>query len=839
MRQRGGRGDRGCSAHSRAFSMSEVMAAAATLLVPTPAAAKTVLDPFFTGLSELRQQEVMTAALLAGAFLFAAAIATLLMRARARDAVKLAAAQSEIALLRDEAERARALLLADPQAVVIWRGGRTEPTILGNVATVADTAVPLRVLAFGTWLDASQAHAMDRAVDALRSRGDAFSLVLRTKGGRHLEAEGRPIGGAAVLRLRDLTGAKLDHALLTERFQELDRELGALRQLLESAPMPIWIRNAEGKLAFANRAYASAVEAADPADAVARKVELLDSRTREDAARLRAEGRAFVQRLPAVVAGTRRMLDVFEVGAAHGSAGIGIDASEAERLRAELSRAIAAHRRTLDQLATGVAIFGADERHVFHNAAYRKLFELDAAFLDEHPTDSAVLDRLRATRQLPEQADFRAWKAQLHEAYRTPEPKEHLWHLPGGRTLRVVTTANPEGGVTYLFDNITERIALESRYNALIRTKGETLDALAEAVAVFASDGRLTLYNQAFVELWGLSTRALAERPHVEAVSNWCKPYLGSNSEPWKAVQLAVTGLGRRSPLERRIERVDGTTLDCTAVPLPDGGTLVTFRDVSDSVRVERALIERNEALEAADALKSAFVGHVSYELRSPLTTIIGFAQLLDDPLIGPLNEKQHEYVRHITDSSATLLAIINDILDLATIDAGAMQLDLGEVDARAAMEAAVDGVRARLSERGVRLEVKVPANIGSFVADEKRVRQVLFNLLSNAVGFSPLGETVTISAERSRDAITFRIEDRGPGIPLEMRERVFDRFESHTLGSQHRGAGLGLSIVRSLMTLHGGSITIDSRPGMGTVAVCMFPIQAAPIHAAGSQAAE
>jgi signal transduction histidine kinase len=777
----------------------------------------------------------MTLALLVGVLVFAATTAIVLVRTRMAQAARLAAAQAEIAGLRDEADRALALLLAEPQVVVVWRDGRSDPAILGDTAAITGTSAPRRVLAFGTWLDASRAYAVEQALDALRRRGETFSLVLNTKTGRHVEAEGRPIGGAAVLRLRDVTGAKLEHAVLAERHQRLERELASLRQLLESAPAPIWLRNADGSLAYANRAYASAVEAADSADAVARGVELLDSTAREEAARVRAKGGIFAKRVPAVMAGTRRVLDVYEVGGERGAAGIGIDASDAERLRSELARAIAAHRRTLDQLATAVAIFGPDERLVFHNEAYRKLFGFDAAFLDERPTDSAILDRLRAERQLPEQADFRSWKAQLHEAYRAPEPREHWWYLPGGRALRVVTTANPEGGVAYLFDDITERIELESRFNAMIRTQGETLDALSEAVAVFGSDGRLKLFNRAFVDLWGLSMRALAEQPHIEAVGDWCRPYLGGSPEPWKAIQLAVTSLGRRNPVERRIERADARVLDCTAVPLPDGGTLVTFRDVSDSVRVERALIERNEALEAADSLKNAFVGHVSYELRSPLTTIIGFAQLLDDPLIGPLNEKQREYIRHITDSSASLLAIINDILDLATIDAGAMQLELAEVDVRAAVEAAAEGVRPRLAERGVRLNVKLPANIGSFVADEKRVRQVLFNLLSNAVGFSPYGEKVTLSGERTRDAVVFRIADKGPGIPVELRDRIFGRFESHTLGSQHRGAGLGLAIVRSLMALHGGSITIDSEPGMGTVAVCVFPIHAA----VGSQAAE
>jgi len=268
---------------------------------------------------------------------------------------------------------------------------------------------------------------------------------------------------------------------------------------------------------------------------------------------------------------------------------------------------------------------------------------------------------------------------------------------------------------------------------------------------------------------------------------------------------------------------------------LPDGATLVTFQDVTDTVNVERALRERNDALEAADHLKNDFVHHVSYELRSPLTNIIGFAQLLDDIRTGPLTEKQREYLGYITSSSSALLAIINDILDLATIDAGAMTLDLGPVDIRATIEAAAEGVRDRLAEQGLALDIRADPEIGSFVADERRVRQILYNLLSNAIGFSPSGETITLAAERHSDAILLSVADRGSGIPVSIRDRVFNRFETHTVGSRHRGTGLGLSIVRSFVELHGGTVTIDSAVGRGTTVVCVFPLG----HAAERVAAE
>src|SRR5204863_6720166 len=214
--------------------------------------------------------------------------------------------------------------------------------------------------------------------------------------------------------------------------------------------------------------------------------------------RARQSGETYAGRRPVIVAGARRIFDVIDVPTRSGSAGLGIDMTEVEALRDEIDRMIDAHRRTLDQLPTAVAIFGADQRLNFYNAAYRALWGLASEFLDQQPSDGALLDQLRAARKLPEQADFRSWKNQLHEAYRAVEATEHLWHLPDGRTLRVVTTPNPEGGITYLFNDVTEALELKRRYDALIRVQGETLDHLSEAVAVFGSDGRLRLFNPVF-----------------------------------------------------------------------------------------------------------------------------------------------------------------------------------------------------------------------------------------------------------------------------------------------------------------------------------------------------
>ncbi len=775
----------------------------------------------------LDRYEIATLAMTLGVICFATVTAIMLVRTRVRAERTDAAARAEIMGLKAEVDRARALLVSEPQVIVVWPTSGEEPEILGDTALVTAAPVARRALAFGTWLAPDKARALDIAVETLRSRGEGFAMPLTTLAGRHIEAEGRAIGNRAVLRLKDTTGAMRELAELGGRHDKLLREVDTLQSLIEALPSPIWARDAHGRLVYVNPAYVRAVEGGGSAETIERELELLDRTAREDLGRARAVGEKFTARLPVIVAGTRRILDVLETPTRGGAGGIGIDATEVEALRGELARMVDAHRRILDQLAAAVAIFTADQRLTFYNSSYRALWGLESSFLDQGPTDSAVLDQLRAARKLPEQADFRQWKNELQEAYRALEPKEHWWHLPDGRTLRVVATPEQDGGVTYLFDDVTERLNLERRYDALIRVQGETLDNLSEAVAVFGSDGRLRLFNPAFARLWKLSPVALGEHPHVEAVIEWCRPLHGEDPT-WATLRLAITGMERREPMAGRLERTDGSVVDCATVPLPDGATLVTFQDVTDTVNVERALRERAQALEAADKLKNDFVQHVSYELRSPLTNIIGFAQLLGDMSTEPLTEKQREYLGYITASSAALLAIINDILDLATIDAGAMTLDLGSVDIRKTMEAAAEGIMDRLKENDIRLDIQAAPDIGTLTADERRVRQVLYNLLSNAIGFSPPGGTVTLSAERQNGAVRFSVSDNGPGIPTELQERVFDPFETHTIGTRHHGVGLGLSIVKSLVQLHGGSVTIDSNGGHGTAVACVFPLNRA-----------
>jgi signal transduction histidine kinase len=731
----------------------------------------------------------------------------------------------EVAELRKDLLTAEAIIKAEPQVLVFWEQGQGVRVMVHTLANVAGLPPQQTdLLRFGAWLDLASAQELKECLDALFADGRPFTLLLKTIAGGYLEADGRAAGGRAILRMRDIAGRKRDLARVLDQHRQLVRDTLAGRTLLNALPMPAWFRDSGGRIQWVNDAYAKAVEATSEREVRERQIELLEMRQREAVTAALRKGVAYRERVHLISCGARKAHDVVVIPLEGASVGAAIDVAALETAQGELVRHVAAYERTLDRVATGVAIFGPDQRLTFFNEAYRALWQLDADWLATKPSDGELLDRLRELSRLPEVANYRDWKAKILAGYKTGSEYEDWWHLLDGRTIHVVSAQRPDGGLTYLYDDATERFALESRYNALIDVQRETLDTLKEGVAVFATDGRLKLFNSAFLQIWRLSRSSLKEGPHIDRIIDQCSG-LYDDMVTWARISRAVTGNSdRRQPVASQMVRPDQSVIDFAVSPLPDGATLITFVDVTDSKRYEQTLIERNEALVAGDRLKSQFISHVSYELRTPLTNIIGFSELLSSPRAGPLNDKQREYLNDISASSRTLLAIINDILDLATIDAGGLELKLAPVKVAGVVDTAAFGVRDRASRARLNLDIQVAKDAVEFIADEARVRQVLYNLLSNAIGFSTPGDTINVSVWRENGMMAFAVADHGVGIPKDQQQRVLERFESRSQGSKHRGAGLGLSIVKSLVELHGGSMSLDSEPGRGTRVIVRFP---------------
>jgi signal transduction histidine kinase len=708
---------------------------------------------------------------------------------------------------------------------------------------VVAVSIAFSLLPLGAALAASEPSAVDARTLLLLgislgiiafAVGTAIACLRATERARKAEAAARD----EAERYR-LTESTLDTLLAAEPQALMTvAESGEAELLISTLPSALGVpRDTSSLLKFSDWLDApSARELDDAIDALVDRGEPFNLMLRTARARFveidgRAAGRTVVIKVRDLAG---RRLEFAELTARHRQLedqvaslrGLLDEAHRDGRTPAEARPNVETRFRSFDRLATAFAVFDAEQRLTHFNQAYVELWQLDPEWLATRPRDGEILDRLRQARRLPEKADYRDWKKSWLAAYGTNAQVEDQWHLPDGRTLHVVADSEGDAGVTYLYENVTERLSLESRYNALIEVQRETLDTLREGVAVFGPNGRLRLYNRAFATIWRLNPRQLDGEPHIDEIIECCR-VLYDAPEEWERVKEAVTAIvAERHAHERQFDRADGSVVSTAILPLPDGGTLLTYVDISDSKKAERALIERAEALEAADRLKTAFISHVSYELRTPLTNIIGFSELLASPIAGPLTDRQHDYLNDIRLSGRTLLAIIDDILDLATIDAGTLELNLSTVRAKDVIDQAVQGVEERLKQDDVALDIDIEPGIDEFVADDRRVTQMLYNLLSNAIGFSDAGGKIALTCKRKNSMIGFTVEDQGVGIPEDYQQAVFDRFESRPHGSRHRGAGLGLSIVKSLAELHGGTVTLDSAPGRGTSVTVLLPLK-------------
>lgn len=741
-------------------------------------------------------------------------------RAKADAAQRRRIADLEVRL--NEAETA---LAAEAHVLLIWRGRDAMPDrMTGSMHGAADLPATIPDIAdFRRWLDRDSASALIACLDDLRLDGTPFNIAIKTLADELLEADGRTAAGFATLRFRPLAGERRNIAALAHEAHKLGKQAERLGAVLDAAPLPVWLRDTEGKLLWVNRAYAASVEAADGETAVSQGSELAGRANLDRAGASAETGRT--GRVRAVIGGAMRALDIYEVPVADGAAGFAMDITALDNAEKELDRHIKAHTSTLNKLDTAIAIFGPDQKLKFHNAAYAALWPLDPDWLDTNPTDGEILDALRAQRCIPEQANYREWKTKQLTAYTTIEARETWWYLPDGRSLHVVCEQHPFGGVTYLYENVTKELLLESRYNELIGVQRETLDNLEEGIALLGSDGRLKLHNPAFARIWKLDPAFLDTEPHIEELAAHGRR-LVTDSGAWDEVRYSVTRLdAERKPITGKITASEHV-LQFTAVPLPDGNTLLTFADISDSARMERALRDRADALEAADRLKNSFLSNVSYEIRTPLTSILGFAEGLQLGLAGPLTPKQQDYVRDIRKSSADLKTIIDAIIDLTAIDAGAMELRLDTVEVTPLLETVAEKLATAIDERDLTLNIEIGADVTSFVADPKRVEQVLTNLLSNAIGFSEPGATIRMGAKCSRNALQLWVSDSGRGIDPEFQKQAFERFQSRPVPGGHRGPGLGLAIVKSFVELHEGQVSLLSKINQGTTVLCTFPLE-------------
>lgn len=686
------------------------------------------------------------------------------------------------------------------------------------------------------------AAALDSLYDRLQQYGEHFEIILHTLHGkrtlkiigkRGVIEQSRQV--FSMLWVIDITELATGTVRAAEIVAKAEKREADLRASLNALPFPVWLRNQNLDIIWCNKAYARVVDDTAASVVAEQKKLPLTGINRSDLTQQVLAQRAMAQGAPQnlrghmIVDGQRKLVEMTEVPLPQERRTIGFatDVTKEEDWTIAYERLAASHREGMEQLRTAIAMFDVDTRLEFYNAAYEQLTGMSGTFLDTKPKMVEIIDKMRELRRLPEQADYKQFKQQWLARFTSLiEPYEEMQYMPDGSVVRLIVTPRPMGGLLMTQEDVTSRLQLETSYNTLMAVQQETLDNLAEGIAVFGEDGKLKLANQAFSAMWRLPPVDLEDAPHITRLLEKMQPLFGETE--WPRARNTLLGNALDREVRRgRLTRADGAVFEFAVMPLPDGNALNSWFDVTDTVKVEEALLEKNAALEEAERLKMDFLANVSYQLRTPLNAIMGFTEMLHHQYFGKLNERQVEYTSSMIEAGQRLVSLINDILDLSTIEAGYLKLYPAEVRVHTLVKQVANLTQEWARKQKLEIVVDCTEEIVIF-ADERRIKQVLLNLISNGINYSPGGGTLTVSAKLTGGQVELRVSDTGLGIPAEDIERVFTPFEKIHDKKVHRrsGAGLGLSLVKSIIQMHGGTVRIESQEGKGTSVICHLPLR-------------
>src|SRR6478735_988267 len=779
---------------------------------------------------ELTPVELVLLGLLLAGWTFGAVWLVLAAQNRARQAKAARSTARRLTRMIDDSPAVPMLVKADgkieaPERIAAWLGLEHMPGYLSELAGEDGG------------LFASELADLTDAVRKTQKTASSFRMVVTPIGsGRSLAVRGQLADaaisptGAALLWWFDFSESQGELTRLRAETMRAQGDFSALVGLIEAAPIPMWFRGPDMKLRLVNSAYVKAVGATDAETVVKKQIELIEKVDGLSASQVAKQARDKdlpVERIVQATVGTqRRTLRVSDLPlGGDGVAGYAIDIEEMEEQGREFRAFRDAQRSMLDQLSIGVAQFDGDRTLAFSNQPFQRIFALPAACHIDPPSFDRFLDMARDEGRLPETRDFPAWRRELGEWFSPGAAKEEAWTLSDGTHLRIVAQPMPDGGLVMIAEDRTESLALSATRDTLLRTRSATFDSLFESLAVFAPDGRLQLWNRRFSNIWGLPDEFLDGHPRIDAVLERIAPGLARPGQ-----RTAIGEVVRGATLDRQqragqVQMADGRTLEFAGVPLPDGNGLLTVLDITDSKKAEDVLRERASALEEADAVKTRFLANMSYEFRTPLTSIGGFAELLQSGVAGELTPQAQDYLEAILSAVERLRAQIESVLDLTQSEAGLLAIATEAVELLSFVTNVVREREEAIEAKDMSIDLRGDKGAGLVQADARQLGRAIGNLVDNAITATPSGGRIFVGLSRHKKGARVVISDNGAGMKPSELARALDGTRITRDGvADARRSGLGLPLARQLIEAHGGRLELQSEPGVGTTATVWLP---------------
>ncbi len=675
-----------------------------------------------------------------------------------------------------------------------------------------------------------------REVETFKSEATFYNeQVFHLKSSTKACSDGRFSRVLWVVNQTDMAKNLKSLQVASDFFSQMER---LTKQAIDMLPCPVWFSSRSGQLLWANQCYLSIVGEETLDDALTKNSDLLNRsiEVRAAIAKQCMESREIRQEaVKMVLNGKRRQMQLIEVAGQNQAneqeaallLGVAFDISDFSDLSHRLDNLKRSQAITLNALSSAVVIFSSDQRLEFYNQAVMDIFKLDYKWLETRPTHSELLNRLRDARQLPEKKDFNAWKTKVLDDYKNlVEPKVSLLYLPDDKVLRIAASPYLDGGLIFVMDDVTDKIALERSYNTSLAVQRETLNNLQEGVALIASNGEIELYNLNFAEMWNLDTDQVGQKVLLRDVFDANAEQLAlKDMDHESQYQQLLAVLSSRESAQQIWSMADGRTLQLVSVPLPDGACLLTFLDMTDTANRALALKQRAQALEVADKIKSEFVANVSYELRTPLNTIIGFTELLEQQYFGPVTDKQKEYLGSILQASDSLKQLIDNILDLAVLEAGKLTLEIGPCQINELLEQVKNLAQEKARQASITLDFDVAEDLGTIQVDQRRISHAVYNMITSAIDLTSPGGEIIVEAVEEDDMIRVSVIDDSMSLPASSALNLFRSFINlEDDGGRKHKMGMGLSLVKSFVEFHGGHVDVDSAPEMGTKVIAYIP---------------
>lgn len=673
------------------------------------------------------------------------------------------------------------------------------------------------------------AETLGAALNEMRAGGRPFMLELQNtthtksflvSGFRTYTSKYKNI--VDTLWVRETTDTIKKLASLGEKTRELEKENTLFKQAFDCLPFPIWLRSEELQIAVCNPAYAKAVHADSPEQAVLLGSELVYEKSPREAkvlaAAARAAGKEKKAREFVVMEGKRRWVEASEIPlpaqlySKNRTIGFVRDITQEQELQNSLRNHITSHNGVLEHLKTAIAVFDADMRLQFYNTSFMNLWDLEAEWLDSSPTYSHVLDMLREKRRLPENRDFSAYKTREIKYFTSlVAATEDILHLPSGMTLRRMLTPHPLGGLLITYEDVTGHLTMERSMTVLNETQYTVINHLREAILLFGRDGRLRLANTAYLTLWQISDSDFNNPPAtIMEVIEKQKPFF-ENENNWEALKEQLLGVITSHTGEIfQILRPDGKVLEFVAAGLPDGGIFVSFLDVTEEEK-SSSLAEEKETLLSrfkqttvqAEKLRASFLEQLGREINPQLSSLTEAVQKLTESAGQRFSRRQKTCLQTIFDSSAELKILFADLADLALIETGSAVLELDSVDVPVLLNGVMNTVKEQAKNKNVSLRLSCPEALPTLIADKKRLKQVLFYLINNAVSAAFKDGTVFLSVYTENKNLVISLEEKSLDV----------KNDSDTINFAAQN-GFAASLIRGFIEMHGGTLAVSDKKG-------------------------